>query len=213
MALSKVFTGVLLSVCFASTALAESKLVNVTKFALGKPVLSGTGCAKGTVGVSQTDDKKTFSLLFDEYAASAGESFDRDRDVKKCTMTIPIDVPKGFQIVKMNFDLRGFFSVPRKGKVHLNTAYDILDKNNKKIQKTLTLDKLVSGPSEGEYTRTASLNSANILSLCGEKLKLRVNTAIHAKTNTAGDDVFATLDSFDASAVNRGIELFAYKCK
>lgn len=208
---AKYFTGVLLLMGFGFSTQAHA--IDITKLALGKPTLSGNGCPKESVGISQTPDQKTVSLIFDNYVSAAGNSVELQRDVKKCTATYALDVPKGYQIVKMNFDLRGFYSIPKNGRVQLKTTYDILNSNNKKIQNSLVLNKDLRGPAESEYTRTANLTSSNLLSLCGQKLKLRFTSEIHTATNNKGEDVLATLESIDSSAANKGIDLFIYKCK
>lgn len=222
---TKFLASVVLAVCTIQSAQAENTSrrywptpepeVEIPAFALGTPTTTGSGCSEGTVGVSMTEDKKTVSFIFDSFLAEAGNSVAVLHDKKRCRVTIPIDVPRGFQVVTVKLDQRGFYSIPDEAKLLLQRRYWLTNKRNQAITRAVTKTQGVRGPAEDEYTKNFTLRVPTLVSPCGEKLNFHFDTSIHLKTNDAGEDALATVDSLDASGDSKGyfVKFFMRRCK
>lgn len=168
---------------------------------LKKPQLGGTGCPEGTIGASISPDAKTISLLFDNYIAQAGNSSGVKRDIKNCSVQLPIEVPAGFQFTIVKLDYRGYNSVPDGGRARYVTMYSFFDgQTNKQIGKRIRRNYIFNGPLEEDYTISSDVSNKPIWSNCGKSLTFRLDTRAIAVTNEEGEDVLATIDSIDASA-------------
>lgn len=189
--------------------------IEVPAFALGTPSIAGNGCAEDTVGISMTDDKKTVSFIFDNFIAEAGNSVELKRSKKHCRVTIPVDVPKGFQIITIKMDQRGFYSVPKSGSLNMERKYWLANKKNKVLTRPVARNLNVRGPAEDEYTKSLKITVPTLYSPCGQPVKFNLDTTVDLKTNKAGDDALATVDSLDVAANNKGyfVKFFMKKCK
>lgn len=223
--MTKFLASVVLAVCTIQSAQADNNSkrhcptpepeVEIPAFALGTPTTAGSGCPQDTVGVSMTEDKKTVSFIFDSFIAEAGNSVEVQRDKKRCRVTIPIEVPKGFQVVTVKLDQRGFYSIPEKAKLNLERKYWLTNKRNQAITRAVTKTQDVRGPADEEYTKNFKLQVPALTSPCGEKINFHFDTSINLKTNKAGDDALATVDSLDASGDSKGylVKFFMKRCK
>jgi hypothetical protein len=189
--------------------------VEIPAFALGTPKTAGSGCPEETVGVSMTEDKKTVSFIFDSFLAEAGNSADLQRNKKRCRVTIPVDVPKGFQVVTVKLDQRGFYLIPENARLLLERKYWLTNKRNHAITRAVTKNQDVRGPAEEEYTKNFKLQVPTLMSPCGEKINFHFDTSVDLKTNTAGEDALATVDSLDVSGDSKGylVKFFMRRCK
>jgi hypothetical protein len=168
---------------------------------LKKPLLGGTGCPEGTIAASITPDAKTISLLFDNYIAEAGNSAGVKRDIKNCSVQLPIEVPAGFQFTIVKLDYRGFNFVPEGGRARYVTMYTFLDGETKKqVGRRIRRNFIFEGPLDEEYTISSDVANKPIWSKCGKSMEFRLDTRAIAVTNEEGEDVMATIDSIDASA-------------
>lgn len=179
----------------------HSAKVNGVK--LKGPKLGGTGCPEGTVGVSITPDNKTMSVIFDNYIAQAGRSFDLKRDIKTCTVSVPLSVPAGYQFAIVKLDYRGYHSIPEKGRASYLTIYSFSDANTgKQMGRRIRRQYAYKGPLDEEYTLSSDVSSEPVWSRCGQAVNFRIDTRVIAASNGRGDDVMATIDSLDASVGN-----------
>src|SRR5687767_10276412 len=64
--------------------------------AVGHPQYSGTGCPAGSASSTLSSDRKTLSLLFDNYIVEAGAPSQLKVNVKNCRIQIPFTVPPGY---------------------------------------------------------------------------------------------------------------------
>jgi hypothetical protein len=179
----------------------HSAKVNGVK--LKGPKLGGSGCPEGTVGVSITPDNKTMSIIFDNYIAQAGRSFDLKRDIKTCSVSVPLSVPAGFQFAVVKLDYRGYHLVPEKGRTNYLTIYSFTDANSgKQIGKRIRRKVAFQGPLDEEYILSSDVSSEPVWSRCGQAVNFRIDTRVVVASNGRGDDVMATIDSLDASVGN-----------
>lgn len=166
-----------------------------------QPKLGGTGCPEGTIGASITPDGKTISLLFDNYIAQAGQSAGVNRDIKTCSVELPIEVPAGYQFTIVKLDYRGFNSIPDGGVARYVTIYSFLDGDTKKqVGRRIRRNFVFNGPLSEDYTISSDVSSKPIWSTCGKSMVFRLDTRAVAVTNEDREDVVATIDSIDAAA-------------
>lgn len=175
---------------------------------LKNPKLGGTGCPEGTIGASITPDGKTISLIFDNYIAEAGQSAGVNRDIKTCSVELPIEVPAGYQFTIVKLDYRGFNSIPDGGVARYVTIYSFLDGETKKqMGRRIRRNFVFNGPLEEEYTISSDVSSKPVWSACGKNMVFRLDTRAVAVTNQEREDVMATIDSVDASAAS-GVDYY-----
>lgn len=165
-----------------------------------QPVLNGSGCPEGTVGVSLTPDNKTLSLIFDNYVVQAGQSVGLKKNIKQCTVFVPVSAPEGFQFTVVKLDYRGFNSIPMNGRTRYVTIYSFIDgltgqEMGQRIRRRFDFQ----GPLAENYILSSDVAQKPFWSKCGSQVQLRIDTRAVAVTNSNNEDVMATIDSIDAS--------------
>jgi hypothetical protein len=96
-----------------SAALAISTLAPGLATAGGSPPdiyitdanIGGSGCPMGSARAVLSDDKRTLSIIFDEYFADNNE-------YASCNIAVSLSVPDGFTVALVDVDYRGYASVP-----------------------------------------------------------------------------------------------------
>lgn len=77
--------------------------------------VTGTGCSQTTANAVATEDGRTLSVLFDNYAVEIGNGSanPQSRSVQKdCRVLIDIDVTPGYQYALESTEYRGFSALP-----------------------------------------------------------------------------------------------------
>lgn len=212
----KVLSLVCFSMFIAMGAQAKSSQSETAQapFEMGEPKYSGSGCAQGTMTSTLTEDKKSLSLLFDEFVVEAGAN--KKKTTKNCNVVVPVKVPRGWQVAIVNTDQRGFYSVPQKGQVEFQSKYYLTTANNKfRLSQIVSKKVVVKGENEEDYTFTSSISPLTLWSLCGADVNFHIEKRVMASTNKQGDDVIATIDSIDNTIgkKSKGFELLWRHCK
>ncbi len=146
----------------------------------------GSGCPGGTADVNVSPDGQELSILFDKFIA-LGNNPRESR--KSCNLTIPIQVPQGFQISLYDADYRGYVAPSTTGK--LRAEYFFAGQRGPIFSRQLD--------GETNYNVRDSLATvADVWSRCGDSLNMRVNAAMSASGRG-----MATVDSFDLA--HRGL--------
>jgi Domain of unknown function (DUF4360) len=85
----------------------------------------GTGCPAGSVGLSFANDRLTFTLIFDQFVASAGPGIDTSENRKTCDLALLLKAPVGWSWAVAGVDVRGFVSVPdpASGRISVEFQY------------------------------------------------------------------------------------------
>lgn len=179
-------------------ALASAKAyADNDELTLGKPEHGGSGCPQGSVAAALSPDSKALSILFDKYQANAGSGSENGAQVayKNCTIAIPVHIPQGYSISVYAIDYRGYTYIPRGGSVRFTASYYFNDVRGPSQTKTFL------GPLDKDYLLSSELGVESLVwSKCGADANLRINTGLVSKSNRAGDDVLASLDSVDVTA-------------
>lgn len=171
-----------------------------------QPFLNGSGCPNGTVGATLTPDNKTLSLLFDNYVVQAGQSVGVKKNVKQCTILVPVTSPPGFQFTIVKLDYRGFNSIPVNGRTRYVTIYSFIDaQTGQEMGKRIRRRFDFQGPLADNYVLSSDVAQKPFWSKCGSQIQLRIDTRAVAVTNQNNEDVMGTIDSID-SAVGTSAE-------
>lgn len=163
-------------------ALAAPKVRIVDKVGYG-----GSGCPDRSASVTVSPDGQELSILFDKFIADASK---RQESRKSCNLSIPIEVPQGFQISLYDADYRGYVAPATTGR--LRAEYFFAG------QRGPIFNRSFKGETE-YFVRDPLATVANVWSRCGDSLNMRVNAAMSA--NGKG---IATVDSFDLA--HRGLK-------
>lgn len=175
--------------------------VKVNGVKLHRPSLGGNGCPEGTVGVAISPDNKILSVIFDNYVVQAGRSTGKKRDVKTCSVRMPLEVPAGFQFTVVKLDYRGYNSIPNnKGRTSYLAIYSFLDAaTGKQVGRRIRRQKTFRGPLDEEYILSSDISAEPVWSRCGKSMNFQINTRAMAISNGKNEDVMGTIDSLDAS--------------
>ncbi|HYD49944.1 MAG TPA: DUF4360 domain-containing protein [Terriglobales bacterium] len=73
----------------------------------------GTGCPSGSVGTSFSNDRSSFTLIFDQFVASSGPSVPLTESRKICLLFINLRIPQGWSYSVSTLDFRGYVSLPK----------------------------------------------------------------------------------------------------
>ncbi len=137
----------------------------------------GNGCPSGSASVNVSPDGQELSVLFDKFKA------DKATRRVSCNLTIPIQVPQGFQISLYDADYRGYVAPRTRAK--LRSEYFFAGQRGPVFERTFQ--------GETDYNVRDSLETvANVWSACGDSVNMRVNSSM-----TASGAGSASVDSFD----------------
>jgi hypothetical protein len=147
---------------------------------------AGSGCPAQSASVSVSPDGQELSILFDKFAA-IGNNPSESR--KSCNMSIPIQIPQGFQVSLYDADYRGYIAPNTSGT--LRAEYFFAGSRGPVFQRTFN--------GEANYDVRDSLATvADVWSACGDSVNMRVNASMSARGQG-----MATVDSFDLA--HRGL--------
>lgn len=163
---------------------------------LGQPSYGGNGCPAGSASVSITEDGKTMSVLFDQFAAEAGDTTGRRIDRKSCNLRVPIKVPQGFSVALIGVDYRGFNAIPGSGAyTEFNAEYFYAGSRGPRFTRRF------QGPQSNEYLINNKLIATSLVwSQCGAEVIFGINAAATAMANPQMQQTMMIVDSADITA-------------
>lgn len=161
---------------------------------------SGEGCPAGTGEVILSSDRKTLSVLFEDYNAEAGagtgpEPDDPGLTISRiaCNIAVSLHIPSGYQAFLIGADFRGAVSLPEDGRAEFNREYFFAGDSSPIL--TASWSDEVDDDIEifdDLYADTESY------SRCGEDVILRSNTSLLVEVPDADSDTaIIQIDSFD----------------
>lgn len=105
---------------WAGAALASEtpEYVNIQAIAHG-----GTGCNQNTVGQTIAADRKSFTLLFDEFIVESGQGISGKQKRKNCNISVSLEFPQGWTYSIVGFDYRGFADLDPGVSASLTSSY------------------------------------------------------------------------------------------
>ena len=161
---------------------------------LGQPSYGGNGCPAGSASVTAFGD--TMSVLFDSFAAEAGNTTGRRIDRKSCNLRVPVRVPNGYSVALIGVDYRGFNAIPGAGAYsELRAEYFYAGSRGP------VFNKRFMGPQADAYQVTHNLVATNLIwSPCGKEVIFSINAAATAMSNSSMQQTMMIVDSIDISA-------------
>ena len=180
--------------CLATITMSTAAMADLNDIELGVPGYGGNGCPANTASVTLSDDKKSLSLIFDQFITEAG-GMNKKIERKTCNIAIPVHVPQGMSVSVINVDYRGYVSLPTQATARLTAEYFLAGSVGPRFDKTFT------GRTDTDYTFKNDIGiQAQVWSPCGADTILRVNAAMLVRTNRYNDEALATVDSADFKA-------------
>ncbi|KAI9205407.1 uncharacterized protein BJ171DRAFT_598514 [Polychytrium aggregatum] len=167
-----------------------------TGVAISSITYGGSGCPQGTVGTSIASDSTSFTLIYDQFVASAGPSSTITDSRKFCQISLGIHVPPGWQFSILTVDYRGFVQLPASGTASESGFYYFQGRGN---QAPFSVD--FTGPISKNYLKRAydAVPTQNLnWSDCGQSTVVNIQNSVLIHVDPAsGDSGLITTDSTD----------------
>lgn len=153
----------------------------------------GTGCPQGSVGDYISDDRQTFTLIFDSYVASIGPGVPATENRKNCQLNLDLQYPSGFQYSVFTTQFRGYAALD-KGVSGLQKATYYFSGQADQVSSQTTF----TGPVSSDYAVSDSVPfTSTIWSPCGQALPLNINSQVRLTSSVSGATGLLTDDSID----------------
>lgn len=85
----------------------------------------GSGCPQGTVGASFSNDRRSYTLIFDAFVASGGPNVPATEGRKTCQLSLNIHVPQGNSSTCMTTTHRGYMQKPGGADMSQQVLYSL----------------------------------------------------------------------------------------
>lgn len=173
---------------------------------VGQLSYGGNGCPAGTTQVSFAPDNLSFSILFDNFVAETNPSARQPRDVMRCNLVIPLDIPEGLRARITRVDYRGFVGIPAQGSAKLRSMYSFTMKRRgprndpEREGEQIFLTETFRGPIMEDYFLSSDvMQDQDIVSPCGGPTRLRINNEIVIQSRDRTQESRVTIDSIDGT--------------
>ena len=176
----------------ASTQVATAH--NLGGVTIEKVGYAGNACPAGSASVVLANDKKSVSVLFDDYIAEAGGHGQRTFSRKKCDIAFGLKVPNGLSVALINADYRGFLDLPRRAKATFSRNYFFAGSRGPRLKKTW------KGTRSDDFLVKDRMGvMSRVYSKCGADVILRSKTAATLRTRR-GQEAMIGVDSVDLTS-------------
>ncbi|KAI8893229.1 hypothetical protein BC833DRAFT_609098 [Globomyces pollinis-pini] len=152
----------------------------------------GTGCPANTVAIAMSEDRTTFTLIFDQFVASSGPGTTVTDFRKNCQVNVDLRYPSGFSYSIAQVDYRGYVNVPAGLTATQKSNYYFSGQQNQ-----ISAQSVFTGPYTKDYLVSDKIEIAKyVWSPCGSVARGNVNAQVRLEGNTslAGQ---ITVDSID----------------
>jgi hypothetical protein len=160
----------------------------------------GNGCPQDTVAQSISNDRESFTLIFDSNVATVGPNVDPHEARKSCQMNFNLHVPDGAPNTVFRLRYLGTMQLPQGATAHRGANYFV----GGLLVKTAGDD--FSGPSSADWQAKDAtplhLNSLE-LQVCNAALPVNVQATLQV-TAPAGQSAQMTLDSIEGTIQQTG---------
>lgn len=184
------------SLLVLSAILMASASAEASRISLGEPAYGGNGCPAGSASITVTGDGQTMSVLFDQFAAEAGNTTGRRVDRKSCNLRVPVRVPNGYSVALIGVDYRGFNAIPGQGAYNdFRAEYFYAGSRGPVFQKRFV------GPQADSFHITNNLIATNLIwSACSKEVIFSINASATSMSNAQMQQTMMIVDSIDISA-------------
>ncbi len=167
---------------------------NLGAVTIEKVGYAGNGCPAGSAEVVLANDKKSVSVLFDDYIVEAGGEGQRTFSRKKCDIAFGLKVPNGMSVALINADYRGFTDLPSRAKATFTRNYFFAGSRGPRLKQNF------KGNRSDDFTITDNMGvMARVYSQCGADVILRSKTAATVRTRR-GQEAMMSVDSADLTS-------------
>ena len=146
---------------------------------------AGSGCPKGSVSVSMTPNKGAINAVFDRFYASLSKK--QGQQVKRCKLSMSIQVPKNKRVRSRQVRFRGFYELPAN-------AYTKFVRNYRFGSKTKQINKTLQSKGFRVINQREPFNTS--WERCGKNVRLQVDSMIELKSRSDSSSQVG-IDSFD----------------
>jgi hypothetical protein len=161
----------------------------------------GTGCPQASVGQSLSSDRTVFTLIFDQFVASAGPGVPIGESLKNCQVNVALHVPPGAGDVCLVQDARGFVQLPAGVGALETTLAHAPTNEDPPPPGAIVSNVSFAGPVSRDYLRRGGL----IVHYDGAApaTKPAVLSA-QVRVDASGGQAQITMDSFDGRILSGG---------
>jgi len=140
----------------------------------------GSGCPQGSVGVSLSTDRTTFTLIFDKYVASISPGpTDPAKSRKNCQIAVNMQYPGGFQYSVFKADYRGFVELDKGVTGTQKSTYYFSGQTAQASTQTI-----FKGPISKDYLISDAVPfTSTVWAPCGASMPLNINSQIRLENN------------------------------
>lgn len=171
---------------------------------MGVPIMRGPGCPQGSADAVLSADKKTLSILFDEFGILAEDGDPTKRLQTSCELVLPFKVPDGMTVSVVRLDYRGYnFIAEPKANIVYRASYFIngLKKNGKKTKLSRSKKRFM-GPLDDEFFISTRIRNKQKWSDCGKDFDFHIRNEIIVRRGKTQSEVEAIIDSIDGFATS-----------
>lgn len=178
------------------SAILMATSAEASRISLGEPAYGGNGCPAGSASITVTGDGQTMSVLFDSFAAEAGNTTGRRVDRKSCNLRVPVRVPNGYSVALIGVDYRGFNAIPGAGAYNdFRAEYFYAGSRGPVFQKRFV------GPQADSFHINNKLIATNLIwSACSKEVIFSINASATSMSNSRMEQTMMIVDSIDISA-------------
>ena len=176
----------------ATTTVASAH--NLGAVTIEKVGYAGNGCPAGSAEVILANDKKSASVIFDDYIVEAGGHGQRTFQRKKCDIAFGLKVPNGFSVALIDADYRGFVDLPRRAKATFTRDYFFAGTRGPRLKKSWKGET-----SDDFFVKDRMGVMSRVYSACGADVILRSKTATTIRTSR-GNEAMIAVDSADLTS-------------
>ncbi|MDT0345762.1 DUF4360 domain-containing protein [Streptomyces litchfieldiae] len=148
---------------------------------VGIETVNGSGCPAGTVGVSLSPDRGSFTVNYSEYLARVGAGADPTGFRKNCQLVLNIGSPAGWTYAVSGLDHSGYAHLERGATGEQNSAYYFQGSSG-----TTSVSHDFTGPYDDEWQTSDSASMGELVwAPCGEQRFLNVNTELRVDAGSS----------------------------
>ena len=154
----------------------------------------GTGCPQGTVSAAFTADRKTVTMIFDQFLAQAGKGINPANSRSACQINVDLRYPSDWSYTVMKVDYRGYVGIPA-GFSALQTATYYFSGNSAQLVSKSNF----MGPIYQDYKVTDEIPLKRFIwSPCGNVVRGNIKASVELQGDFSKSGLI-TVDSVDGT--------------
>jgi hypothetical protein len=150
----------------------------------------GSGCPQGSVGTSFSNDRTSFTLIFDQFVASTGPGVAIGEGRKNCQINVNLNIPGGWSFSIATVDYRGYVQLPAGMTAEQKSIYYFQGE----VAQASSGSKFVGPISKDYLSRDTIPLTAVVWMPCGRVVPVNINAQVRLMGRGQGQ---ITTDSID----------------